>query len=62
MEFIHSSATVFFKLVLHGYYVGVAIQRILLSNKTDNATLDIQRFEDALSDARIIPLPALVSP
>jgi hypothetical protein len=56
MEFIHPSATVFFKLVLHGLYVGVSIQRILLSVKSGNPDQDLRSFEDALASARIGPL------
>jgi hypothetical protein len=56
MEFVHSWTTVFFKLVLHGYYVGVSIQRILLSTKTGDPEQDLKRFEEALADARICPL------
>jgi hypothetical protein len=56
MEFVHQSVTVFFKLVLHGFYVGVAVQRILLSNKSGDPALDLQTFERALGDARLSPL------
>jgi hypothetical protein len=62
MEFIHQSVTVFFQLVLHGYYVGVAIQKILLGNKPADPGLDLQRFKGALANARLTPLPAGVSP
>jgi hypothetical protein len=57
MEFVHASATVFFKLVLHGYYVGVSIQRILLSEKSGDPAVDMRRFQDAVADARLVPLP-----
>lgn len=55
MEFVNSWMTVFFKLVLHGYYVGVSIQRILLSTKTGDPDQDLKRFEEALMDARLDP-------
>lgn len=55
MEFVHPNATVFFRLVLHGFYVGVAIQRILLSDKSGDSSLDMMSFEKALADARISP-------
>lgn len=55
MEFVDSWMTVFFKLVLHGYYVGVSIQRILLSTKTGDPDQDLKRFEEALMDARLDP-------
>ncbi|MFC4173637.1 hypothetical protein ACFOYU_16500 [Microvirga sp. GCM10011540] len=57
MEFVHHSVTVFFQLVLHGVYVGVAIQRILLSNKSGDPDLDLASFKSALVDARVMPLP-----
>lgn len=56
MEFIHPSVTVFFKLVLHGFYVGVSINRILLSEKTGDPALDIKRFQEALAESRLAPL------
>lgn len=62
MEFVHQSATVFFKLVLHGFYVGVAIQRILLSNRSGDPDLDLQSFERALADAKPSSLGTSVSP
>jgi len=55
MEFVDSWMTVFFKLVLHGYYVGVSIQRILLSTKTGDPDQDLKRFEEALMEARLGP-------
>ena len=61
MEFVHQSATVFFKLVLHGFYVGVAIQRILLSNKSGHPEIDLQSFERALQEARLSPLASDVT-
>jgi len=60
MEFVHPAVSVFFKLILHGFYVGVAIQRILMSEKFDDPAIDIKHFADALNDARIVPLPARV--
>jgi hypothetical protein len=57
MEFMHISTTVFFKLVLHGFYVGIAIQHMLLGTPTDNADTDMRQLEDALADARLSPLP-----
>ncbi|RDI50424.1 hypothetical protein [Microvirga subterranea] len=62
MEFVHQSVTVFFKLVLHGFYVGVSIQRILLSNKSGDPELDLQTFERVLNDARRPPLGTSVTP
>jgi hypothetical protein len=53
MEFVHRSVTVFFKLVLHGFYVGIDVQRVLLSDKSGDPNLDLQNFERALSDARL---------
>jgi len=60
MEFVHRSATVFFKLILHGLYVGVTIQRILLSGKSGDAALDLEAFGDALRDARLSTAPPCV--
>lgn len=60
MEFVHSAATVFFKLVLHGYYVGVQIQRILLSTKTGDSEQDLKCFEEALANARIKPVTSIL--
>ncbi|MCB5177717.1 hypothetical protein [Microvirga lenta] len=62
MEFVHQSVTVFFQLVLHGVYVGVAIQRILLSNKTGDPDSDLETFKAALADARVAPLPSCPAP
>lgn len=56
MEFIHPFATVFFKLVLHGFYVGVSISRILLSERTSDPAVDLKRFQEALSESRLIAL------
>ncbi|MGY2047697.1 hypothetical protein [Methylobacterium sp. JK268] len=50
MEFGAGSVTVFFKLVLDGTYVGVAIDRILAASAPD---LDIDRFARTLADARV---------
>ncbi|MEH3145643.1 MAG: hypothetical protein PGN34_09890 [Methylobacterium frigidaeris] len=50
MEFVTEAVTVFFKLVLDGLYVGVAIQDILAGDQPD---LDLGRFEAALSHARL---------
>ncbi|GEP03169.1 hypothetical protein [Methylobacterium oxalidis] len=49
MEFVTQPVTVFFKLVLDGYFVGVAIQRILTEHEPP---LCLDRFAHALSDAR----------
>ncbi|WP_288586379.1 hypothetical protein [uncultured Methylobacterium sp.] len=50
MEFAAKSVTVFFKLVLDGCFVGVAIQRILAE---DAPPLRLDAFARALSDARL---------
>jgi hypothetical protein len=42
--------TVFFKLILDGVYVGVAIQRILADQGPDFC---LNGFESALADARL---------
>lgn len=60
MEFVHPSATAFFKLILHGFYVGVTIQRVLLSNKSGDPALDLESFGNALRDARISAAPPCV--
>jgi hypothetical protein len=62
MEFIHNSVSVFFKLVLNGLFFGVAVQRILLNERSDDLETDIRRFAATLSDARIVPLPARANP
>lgn len=62
MEFVQPSVSVFFKLVLHGFYVGVAIQRILLSTRSGDEKLDLKHFATALNDARVTPLAASASP
>jgi hypothetical protein len=59
MEFVNSSVTVFFKLVLHGYYVGVAIQRILLGEKSEDVDVNVRRLQDALADSRLTTLPSV---
>ncbi|MFE1600193.1 hypothetical protein [Methylobacterium sp. ID0610] len=50
MEFGAEALTVFFKLVLDGTYVGVAIDRILPGSDPD---LDLDRFAHTLSRARV---------
>ncbi|GJD64987.1 hypothetical protein [Methylobacterium frigidaeris] len=50
MEFAAKPVTVFFKLVLDGCFVGVAIQRILAE---DGPPLRLDAFARALSDARL---------
>jgi hypothetical protein len=50
MEFGTEAVTVFFKLVLDGTYVGVAIDRILAGFDPD---LDLDRFANALARARV---------
>ena len=50
MEFVTKPVTVFFKLVLDGCFVGVAIQRILAE---DAPPLRLDAFARALSDARL---------
>ena len=50
MEFGTGAVTVFFKLVLDGLYVGVAIDRILGATEP---SLDLDRFAVALSTARV---------
>ncbi|MGO4574306.1 hypothetical protein [Microvirga sp. 2TAF3] len=57
LEFVHPPITVFFKLVLHGFHVGVAIQRILVSDPSGDETLDTERFARVVTEARLIPLP-----
>ncbi|MCB8823483.1 hypothetical protein [Microvirga rosea] len=59
MEFVHPTVTVFFKLVLHGFYVGVSIQRVLLSTKSGELDQDLKLFESALADARLKPVASL---
>ncbi|MBF9235660.1 hypothetical protein I2H38_20050 [Microvirga sp. BT350] len=56
MEFVHHLTTVFFKIVLHGFYVGIAIQRVLVSEKSGCEALDLETFARALSDARLSPV------
>ncbi|KQO51604.1 hypothetical protein [Methylobacterium sp. Leaf85] len=51
MEFVTEAVTVFFKLILDGVYVGVAIQRILADQTRDFC---LRGFERALDDARLI--------
>lgn len=60
MEFANPIATCFFKLVLHSFYIGVSIQRVLLSNRTGDKDLDTKLFADALANARIIPLESRI--
>ena len=50
MEFVTEPVTVFFKLILDGVYVGVAIQRIL-ADQGPGFCLD--GFRSALDDARL---------
>ncbi|WFT83297.1 MULTISPECIES: hypothetical protein [unclassified Methylobacterium] len=52
MEFGSEAMTVFFKLVLDGTYVGVAIDRILAG---PGLGLDLERFAEVLTRARLAP-------
>ncbi|WP_112664661.1 hypothetical protein [Microvirga flavescens] len=56
MEFVHTSTTVFFKLILNSFQANVSIHRIILDNRTGNAESDLKRFEGILADARIMSL------
>ncbi|MBX9931920.1 MAG: hypothetical protein K2Y56_10345 [Methylobacterium sp.] len=56
MEFVTKPVTVFFKLILDGVYVGVAIQRILADQSPSQFNLD--GFASALADARLRPAAA----
>lgn len=51
MEFVTEPVTVFFKLILDGVYVGVAIQRILADQTGPDFSLG--GFEAALANARL---------
>ena len=51
MEFVTQPVTVFFKLILDGVYVGVAIQRILADQAGPDFCLG--GFEAALANARL---------
>ncbi|WP_244480903.1 hypothetical protein [Methylobacterium sp. Leaf102] len=53
MEFVTAPVTVFFKLVLDGVYVGVAIQRILAD---EGPGFCLDGFASALAEARLAPL------
>lgn len=53
MEFVTKPVTVFFKLILDGVYVGVAIQRILADQNP--AAFNLDGFATALADARLRP-------
>ena len=53
MEFVTKAVTVFFKLILDGVYVGVAIQRILADQNP--ATFNLDAFAIALANARMQP-------
>ncbi|KQP10764.1 hypothetical protein ASF28_06600 [Methylobacterium sp. Leaf99] len=56
MEFVTAPVTVFFKLVLDGVYVGVAIQRILADQEGDTGPgFCLDGFASALDGARIAP-------
>ena len=50
MEFVSEPVTVFFKLILDGVYVGVAIQRILADQ---GPSFCLDGFETALAEARL---------
>lgn len=50
MEFVTEPVTVFFKLILDGVYVGVAIQRILADQ---SRSFDLGGFAHALNGARL---------
>ena len=56
MEFVTKPVTVFFKLILDGVYVGVAIQRILADQNP--APFNLDGFASALADARLRSSPA----
>lgn len=56
MEFVTKPVTVFFKLILDGVYVGVAIQRILADHHP--AAFNLDGFASALANARIEAPPA----
>ena len=51
MEFVTKPVTVFFKLVLDGYFAGVAIQRILAETEPP---FSLDRFAQVLSEARLV--------
>ncbi|KQU05835.1 hypothetical protein ASG60_02100 [Methylobacterium sp. Leaf469] len=53
MEFVTAPVTVFFKLVLDGVYVGVAIQRILAD---EGPGFWLDGFASALAEARLAPV------
>ena len=56
MEFVTEPVTVFFKLILDGVYVGVAIQRILADQEGDTGPgFCLDGFASALDGARIAP-------
>ncbi|MGV7034616.1 hypothetical protein [Methylobacterium symbioticum] len=50
MEFVTKPVTVFFKLVLDGYFAGIAIQRILAESEPP---FSLDGFARALSEARL---------
>jgi hypothetical protein len=61
MEFISPPANVFFKLALHGFYVGVAIQRILVGDQSDQETFDPEAFAEAVNRSRLLPSSAPIA-
>lgn len=62
MEFVHDAVSVFFKLVLGQQYVGVQINRMLLSEAIDRHSFDVASFEKVVASARLQPLPARFAP
>lgn len=56
MEFAHDTVSVLFKLVLGEFSVGVHINRVFLSEETENE-FDPHSFAKILTSARLTPLP-----
>lgn len=62
LEFVHSSTTVFFKLILQSFYVTIAIRRVMLNDRSGDPDADLRRFGNVLADARILTLPSPIGP
>jgi len=58
MEFHHRKVSVYFRLLLEALRAGVEINYINFGDASDDPTRNTTRLIDAVSDARLAPMPA----
>lgn len=61
MEFHHRSISVYFRLLLEAFRAGVEINYITFGNLNRDPHQNTERLIDAISDARLLPLPGVTS-